>query len=298
MSIGSLLRAAGVLSLALGLGACVTLPPNAPRSKADPWERFNRGVYKFNDSIDRHVAKPVAKRYVKVVPQPIRTGVNNFFTNLHTPTVMVNDALQAQFLKAGADLGRFLMNTIVGIGGILDPATSAGLDRNDNDFGRTLGHWGLHSGPFVELPLFGPSDVRDTFGKAADVFTNPQHWVTNNAVDYGLYLPDLINKRAQLLPLDETLQNAFDPYAFIRDAYLANRAYLTGQTKASDELPLDEPLEDPEAPGTAAPGAAAPGAAAPGGAAPGTAAPGTAAPGTAAPGAAPSPGEPLPQSPP
>jgi phospholipid-binding lipoprotein MlaA len=298
MSIGSLLRAAGVLSLVLSLGACATLPPNAPRSKADPWERFNRSVYNFNDSIDRHVAKPVAKRYVKVVPQPVRTGVNNFFSNLHTPTVMINDALQAKFLKAGADLGRFLMNTIVGIGGILDPATSAGLDRNDNDFGRTLGLWGLHSGAFVELPLFGPSDVRDTFGKVVDVFTNPQHWITNNAVDYGLYLPDLINKRAQLLPLDETLENAFDPYAFVRDAYLANRAYLTGQTKASDELPLEDPEAPGGAPGAPAPGAATPGTPASGTATPGTAAPEAAPPGAARPGPAPSPGEPLPQTPP
>ncbi len=266
MSIGKRLAAVGSLALALVLSACVTLPPNAPRSKADPWERFNRGVYKFNDALDRHVARPVAKGYVKVVPHPVRTGVSNFFANLRTPVVMVNDGLQARFRAAGTDLGRFLLNTTVGIGGILDPATSAGLDRNDNDFGRTLGVWGLHPGPFLELPLFGPSDIRDAVGRAGDIFTNPQHWVTTNTyIEYGLFLPEFIDRRAALLPFDETLRNAFDPYAFVRDAYLANRAFLTGQSKANEE-----PLEDPDAqlgpdstapattPSTSAPPSAAP----------------------------------------
>ena len=109
--------------------ACVTLPPNSKRSPQDPWESCNRGVYKFNDALDRAIAKPVAKAYVRMVPQPIRTGVSNFFANLNTPTVMINDALQGKFLAAANDLGRFLLNTTVGVGGLLDPATSAGLDK-------------------------------------------------------------------------------------------------------------------------------------------------------------------------
>jgi len=267
MSIRNRLGAAGVLSWTLLLGACVSLPPNAPRSKADPWESFNRGVYKFNDSLDRHIAKPVARGYVKVVPHPIRTGVHNFFTNLQTPVVMVNDGLQARFRAAGTDLGRFLMNTVVGIGGILDPATSAGLDKNQNDFGRTLGVWGLHPGPFLEIPLLGPSDVRDAVGRAGDVFTSPQHWVSTNAwISYGLYLPQFVDERAELLPLDQTLKNAFDPYVFIRDAYLEHRAYVTGQSKAN-ELPLEDPDADLDKPssGTPAPGTAPASGAAPGG---------------------------------
>jgi phospholipid-binding lipoprotein MlaA len=277
------MRATGLLTLVLTLGGCVTLPPNAPRSKQDPWESWNRGVYRFNDSIDRHVAKPVAKGYVKVVPHPIRTGVSNFFANLNTPTVMVNDALQGKLKRSANDLARLLLNTTVGIGGILDPATSAGLDKNDNDFGRTLGVWGLHPGPFLELPILGPSDIRDTVGKVGDTYTNPRQYIKNTAVSYGLYLPYFIDRRAALLPFDETLRNSFDPYAVVRDAYLQNRAFLTGQSgPADEEPPLDPdaelkesapggtpspgsmgPVESPAAPAPAAPAPAAPAPAAP-----------------------------------
>jgi phospholipid-binding lipoprotein MlaA len=218
MSIRWPARAVCVLTFAMTLSACVTLPANAPRSKQDPWESWNRGVYRFNDSLDRHIAKPVAKSYVKVVPHPIRTGVSNFFANLKMTTVMVNDALQGKFKKAANDLGRLVLNTTVGIGGILDPATPAGLDKNDNDFGLTLGVWGLHPGPFVELPILGPSDVRDTFGKAVDTYTDPRQYVKNTTVRYVSYVPYYIDRRAALLPLDETLRNAFDPYAVMNES--------------------------------------------------------------------------------
>ncbi len=224
------------------LSACVTLPPNSPRSPKDPWESWNRGVYRFNDKLDRAIAKPVARTYVRAVPQPIRTGVSNFFANLNTPTVLVNDALEGKFLAAGNDLGRFLLNTTVGVGGILDPATSAGLQHNEADFGLTLGHWGVHAGPFVELPLLGPSDLRDAPAKLVDTYTNPRQYIKNSYVKYGLYLPYLVDERAALLPLDETIRNAYDPYAFIRDAYLARRAY-----QVSNGAVTDEPLVDPEA---------------------------------------------------
>jgi phospholipid-binding lipoprotein MlaA len=237
------LSAASVLALGTLLCACVTLPANAPRSKQDPWESFNRGVYRFNDSFDRHLAKPLAKGYVKVVPHPIRTGVNNFFTNLNGVTVMLNDALQGKLKSSGNDLGRLVLNTTVGIGGILDPATSAGLDKNDNDFGRTLGVWGLHPGPFVELPIFGPSDVRDVPGKVVDSYTRPGPWLQDQWINWALYPPYFIDLRASLLPLEDTLKNAYDPYAVIRDAYLARRAYLTGQKTGNE----DEPLVDPDA---------------------------------------------------
>lgn len=255
------LRLAGVLGLLLGMSACVTLPPNAPRSKQDPWESFNRGVFRFNDGFDRHVGKPIAKGYVKIVPSPIRTGVHNFFANLDMPTVLINDFLQGKFEPTGEDLGRFVMNTIVGIGGILDPATSAGLDKNQNDFGRTLGVWGLHPGPFLELPILGPSDIRDAFGKVGDTYTKPQQYVSNPWIHYGIYVPDFIDLRATFLPYDETLKNVFDRYAVIRDAYLANRAYLTGQTQPEEPL-VDSDAESPgKSPGPArapAPGGTSP----------------------------------------
>ncbi len=235
-------RIALAVMMAATLSACVTLPPNSPRSPQDPWESWNRGVYKFNDKLDRAVAKPVARTYVKVVPQPIRTGVTNVFANLDTPTVLINDALQGKFLAAANDLGRFLLNSTLGIGGILDPATSAGLDRNNEDFGQTLGKWGVHPGPFLELPILGPSDLRDAPARVVDTYTNPRQYIKNDWIKYGLYLPDFTDRRAALLPLDETLKNTYDPYAFVRDAFLQRRAYLVSDGKVSDEV-----LEDPGA---------------------------------------------------
>lgn len=248
-------RMALAVMLAAGLSACVTLPPNSPRSPQDPWESWNRGVYKFNDALDRAVAKPVAKAYVKVMPEPVRRGVSNFFSNLDTPTVMINDALQGKFLAAANDLGRFVLNTTVGLAGILDPATPAGLDRNNEDFGQTLGKWGVHPGPFLELPILGPSDMRDGPSRIVDTFTNPREYAKSNWIRYGLFLPDFIDRRAALLPLDETLRNTYDPYAFIRDAYLQRRAYLVSDGKVTDESLID-PAAD--APDVAPPGGVAP----------------------------------------
>ena|ERR1700736_788455 len=230
------------LSLVFELSACVTLPPDRPRSPQDPWESWNRGVYRFNDAIDRAVAKPVARGYVRFVPQPVRTGVRNFFANLDTPTVMINDALQGKFVPAANDLARFVLNTTVGIGGILDPATSAGLALNNEDFGQTLGKWGVHPGPFLEIPILGPSDLRDAPARVVDSYTNPRQYIKNSTVKYALYVPDFADRRAALLPLDDTLMHAYDPYAFIRDAYLQRRAYLVSDGKAGGEL-----LVDPEA---------------------------------------------------
>ncbi len=235
-------RAAAWLALT-SLCGCVTLPPNAPRSPQDPYESWNRGVYKFNDAIDRGVVKPLARGYNRVIPSPVRIGIANFFSNLETPTVMINDALQGKLRASANDLGRFVLNTTVGVGGLLDPATRAGLDRNDADFGQTLGVWGLHAGPFLELPLFGPSDARDLPGKVVDTYTNPRQYIQNTDVKYGLTGLSLLNTRAGLLSYDETLKNVYDPYAFIRDAYLQHRAFKTGQIPADDA-----PLVDPDAP--------------------------------------------------
>ena len=236
-------RAALAVFFATALSACVTLPPGSPRSPQDPWESWNRGVYKFNDALDRAVAKPVARTYVKIIPQPIRTGVTNFFANLDTPTVMINDALQGKLRDAVNDLGRFVLNSTIGLGGILDPASSAGLARNNEDFGQTLGTWGVHQGPFVELPILGPSDLRDAPARVVDAYTNPRQYSHNNYIKYGLYLPDFTDRRASLLPLDETLSHTYDPYAFVRDAYLQRRAYLVSDGKVSD----DQTLVDPDA---------------------------------------------------
>jgi phospholipid-binding lipoprotein MlaA len=221
---------------------CVTLPPNSRRVPQDPLESLNRGVYKFNDTLDRAIARPIAKAYVRWVPEPIRIGVGNFFANLETPSIMVNDALQGKFRASANDFGRFAINTTVGIGGILDPATSAGLARNNEDFGQTLGAWGVHPGPFLEIPLLGPSDLRDAPARVVDSYLNPRQYIKNNWIRYGLLVPDFVDRRAELLPLDDTLRRAFDPYAFVRDAYLQRRAYLVSDGKVG----ADEILEDPD----------------------------------------------------
>jgi phospholipid-binding lipoprotein MlaA len=237
-------RSALAIVFALGFSACVSLPPGSKPAPQDPWESWNRGVYGVNDKLDRAVAKPLAKTYVNVVPQPVRTGVNNFFDNLATPTVMLNDALQGKLKAAGNDLGRFLLNTTFGLGGIFDPATRAGLDHNNEDFGQTLGVWGVHPGPFVELPLLGPSDLRDAPSRLVDAYTNPHAYIRNKPIKWSLYGVYLVDARANLLSLDETLKNVYDPYAFVRDAYLQRRAYLVSDGKVSAEEPLLDPGED------------------------------------------------------
>jgi phospholipid-binding lipoprotein MlaA len=251
MSKVGLARALLGIAATLGLCACVTLPPNHQKAPQDPWESWNRGVYKFNDKVDRGFIKPVTKGYVKHVPSPVRTGVSNFFANVDTPMVMINDALQGKLKAAGNDLGRFLMNSVVGLGGLFDPASSAGLDRNYQDFGSTLGHWGVHPGPFVELPILGPSDVRDGLGKVVDHYTRPLTYIPNEYWSWGLYVPYALDLRASLLPLDPQIQQAYDPYSFVRDAYLSRRAYLTSDGRVQP----DNDLIDPDAPDQKAPGA-------------------------------------------
>jgi phospholipid-binding lipoprotein MlaA len=230
--------------LAVALAGCVTLPPNSKPAPQDPWESWNRGVYKVNDKLDRAVAKPIARTYVRVVPAPARTGVSNFLANLRTTTVMINDALQGKFRAAGNDLARLVVNTTVGFGGLLDPATQMGLDKNNEDFGQTLGHWGVPPGPFLELPFLGPSDTRDGPARIVDLFTGPTHYISNNWVAYGIYGVGLVDARADLLSLDETLQKTFDPYAFLRDAYLQRRAYLVSDGQVKDEELVDPGADD------------------------------------------------------
>ncbi len=189
------------------------------------------------------VAKPVAKAYVRVVPQPIRTGVTNFFANLNTPTVMINDALQGKFLAAANDLGRFLLNTTVGLGGLLDPATSAGLDKQRRGFrpdARPLGRApGSVRGTAHPRPL-GSARCAGQSGRYLHE-SAPVHQEHLRQVR-PVTCPYLVDRRASLLPLDETLKHVYDPYAFIRDAYLAHRAYLI-----TGKVPDEEPLVDPGA---------------------------------------------------
>jgi phospholipid-binding lipoprotein MlaA len=230
-------------SLALSLAGCATTQQAAPH---DPWEHFNRGSQRFNDAIDRAVLKPVATGYHRHVPRVIRTGIGNFIGNLKFPTTIVNDLLQLKLLDAGADIGRFVLNSTLGIGGLLDPATRVGIRHNDEDFGQTLGRWGVPAGPYIVLPLLGPSTLRDTPAIAVD-------WQTDlrNQLDIGtttrvaLGVLTIVDRRASLLSADEMLDSAFDRYAFIRNAWLQRREYLVRDGDVPEEAPLEVEPEDP-----------------------------------------------------
>lgn len=240
------------IALALSglLTACATLPPGQ-RDPRDRFERTNRAVYRFNDALDRGIAKPLAKGYVKVTPRPVRTGVSNFFHNLTYPTVIINDLLQGKIKSFGGDTARLVVNTTLGIGGLFDPATRMGLPAGDEDFGQTLGRWGVPPGPYVVLPIFGPSDVRDTVGFAGDWFTDPKNYVSNIYLSLGLSGGALLDKRAELLSTDDVLARSFDPYVFVRNAYLQRREFQVKDGKPVDDVEIIEDEEPAPEPTTA-----------------------------------------------
>jgi len=226
--------------LALTLVGCATVPP-AERNARDPWQRMNRGVYKFNDAFDRAIATPVARGYVRL-PQPIRTGVTNFFNNVTYPDVIVNALLQGKLLPFARDTGRLVVNTTIGIGGIFDPASHMGMPLEDRDFGQTFGKWGIPSGPFLVLPFIGPSDVRDGIGRIPDAYAEPWAYIKSRYWywDYGTLLVYEVSVRAALLPLTDMAAKTYDPYAFERNAYLQHRDFMVkGQKEqggAEEEL--------------------------------------------------------------
>jgi phospholipid-binding lipoprotein MlaA len=217
---------------------------------ADPLEPFNRGVYKFNDTLDKAIVKPVAQGYNKVVPDTGKILVTNFFSNLNDVIVTTNDLLQFKFTQAFSDGMRFLVNSTIGMAGLVDVA-SKHLDKHNEDFGQTLGYWGMKNGPYLVVPILGPSTFRDSIGDIGDsqvsVISRNPHVRTRNQA----YLLKGINRRSQLLADESLLDGAvIDRYAFIRDAYLQRR-----QNLVYDGNPPHDPYEDdPEdAPAPSAP---------------------------------------------
>ena len=248
----------GALALLTLTTGCATLPPGAGQDPRDPLERMNRTLFKFDDALAHDVAIPVGHAYTKVTPSFVRRGIANVFENAHTPAVIVNDLLQAKFRGSGQETLRLVLNSTVGLGGLLDPASGVGLPKDDNDFGRTLGSWGVPAGPYLVLPLFGPSDFRDGFGKIPDAYMSPQAYIRRNSVQYGVYGLGLINDTTEvIIPVYQLLdqQNAFDRYAFARNAYLQRRDYQvhgdTGTGVDKEELELQKSLQDDSAPAPA-----------------------------------------------
>lgn len=223
----------------LGLVGC------ASQNNKDPLEGFNRGVYKFNDVADRAVIKPVATAYTKVAPTPIRKGISNFFSNLGSITTVVNDLLQLKFANAFTDAGRFVINSTFGLAGFIDVAGMDNIPKHTEDFGQTLGHWGVGNGAYLVLPFLGPSTVRDTTGLVVDTVTTDPITYTHNIGEVRLHnqlrAAQLVNRRSELLNATDLVDEAsIDPYAFMRDAYLQNRASAVQDGIVPKEMIKDE----------------------------------------------------------
>jgi phospholipid-binding lipoprotein MlaA len=234
-----LLRVAALTCLALMMAGCAT---TETRSPGDPFEPANRGVFAVNRAIDRAALKPAAKGYLKVTPSWFRTGVGNFFNNLTVPSTAINQVLQGKFVAAGQDTLRFLINTTLGWGGVLDVAAGAHLPEHDEDLGQTLGKWGVPPGPFLMLPLVGPSTVRDFPSVVAQRVLEPLYWFNIGNARWGSLALSVLDARARYLSLDPTLERVYDKYTFVRDAFLQRRLYLIHDGNPP-EAPIDPELQ-------------------------------------------------------
>ena len=216
-----------------------TLPaPAAQPASYDPLEKLNRRVHRFNEVVDRHIAKPLATVYVKVTPRPVRLGVGNFFNNLGQPVSALNALLQGKPKQAGHALGRFLLNSTLGIAGIFDPASAAKIPNKSEDFGQTLGVWGWKKSRYIELPLFGPRTFRDIVGMAGDAPLSPIRQIEEDRVRVFLQGLQLVDLRAQLMSTDSFREGAADDYALVRDAWMQRRQY---------QIQADRPREGEDA---------------------------------------------------
>ena len=212
---------AGLILALLVLTGCATGPNANPR---DPLEPFNRGVYQFNDAIDGAVVKPIATAYQQVLPKPVQLGVRNFFNNMQDLWSGVNNALQFKGVQSSNSFARFGVNSFIGLGGILDVASELQIERHTKDFGHTLGYWGVAPGPYLVLPLMGPSTLRDTLAMPVDAQGNLVSGIEHVPTRNSLTVLRLIDKRASLLGASAMLEEAaLDKYTFTRDAHLQRR---------------------------------------------------------------------------
>jgi len=228
------------------ISGCATTSSTAQ----DPFEGFNRGMFAFNEGLDKVVLKPVAKGYKAVMPEPINQGVTNFFSNLGDIIVIANNLLQFKFTQAASDTGRVVLNSTVGLLGFFDIASKVGFQKHDEDFGQTLGYWGLGNGPYLVLPLFGPSSARDAFGLGADTFLDPLYYYSSSksgVKTIAPYAAKAVDDRSNLLAAEKVLDTAaLDKYAYLRDAYLARREYLVYDGNPPEEDEDDLLFEDDE----------------------------------------------------
>ncbi|QCP51204.1 VacJ family lipoprotein [Trinickia violacea] len=245
------IRNAALTLAVAALAGCATV--QTP-TKGDPFEGFNRTVFKFNDTVDTYALKPAAQGYAWAVPQPVRTSVTNFFSNIGDVYIAANNLVQLKIADGVGDIMRVVINTVFGVGGLFDVATLAKLPKHTSDMGVTLGHYGVPPGPYLVLPLFGPSTARDAVGLVGDYFGNPLTYVEPSSVSWSLWGVNLINTRANLLQTGDVLSGAaLDKYSFIRNAYLQRRQYLISDGNANAALPnYDQSLPNYGAEGAAA----------------------------------------------
>jgi phospholipid-binding lipoprotein MlaA len=234
---------AGVLAAAL-LGGCAT------QANKDPLEGLNRGIYKFNDTVDKAAFKPIAGAYKAVAPPFVRTGVSNFFSNLGDIVTVINDLLQFKFSKAMTDAGRVAINSTFGIAGLVDWASMDGIEKRSEDFGQTLSYWGWENSAYIVLPLLGPSTWRDTGGLIVDsVYLDPVYYVSDVPTRNELLATRAIDKRSQYLPGSDLLDEAaLDPYVFMRDAYLQRRNSQTHDGDVPENEKIKEESDADDAP--------------------------------------------------
>lgn len=245
----ALRRLLALTCMLLAAAGCATIPPGAGKNPQDPWEVYNRHVFEFNERADEYVLRPVAEGYTKAVPAPVRDCIGNIFRNLGDVGTAVNNLLQGKPYEASSDVCRVVLNTTVGLFGCFDVATRVGLVRNNEDFGQTLGRWGLQPGPYFVLPLLGPSTFRDTLGRGADVYADPVSYIRYDAYQIAAQSVRVVDVRASLLQAGRLLEGAaLDKYQFTRDAYLQRRRNLVYDGNPPREKEPDEPDDATDAP--------------------------------------------------
>lgn len=241
-----------ISGIAISVAVALSMAGCATQANKDPLESMNRGIYKFNDTADKAVLKPIAGAYKAVMPSPIRTGINNFFSNLGTFTSLINNILQLELGKAMDNAGRLVINSTIGIGGLIDVASMDDVPRHKADFGQTLGKWGVGSGAYLVLPFIGPSTFRDTAGLAIDtLYFDPIQYTNDVRTRNQLRIVNFIDLRSQYLPASDLIDDAaLDPYIFMREAYLQRREqFVTGQASSEyDDFDDDDEEETPPAP--------------------------------------------------
>lgn len=220
----TIIRWVSMTLMALLLTACASIPPGSTADPRDPFERYNRAMFSFNKTVDDKVLKPVATGYVDVIPDLVRTAIGNFFGNIGDVWTAVNNYLQGKPRDGTNDLARVVLNSTFGIVGLIDVATPAGLVQHEEDFGQTLGVWGVKSGPYLVLPILGASTVRDGLVRPLDLYADPITQINGAGVENSLRALRLVDDRATLLYSTRMMEDAaLDPYLFVRDAYLQRR---------------------------------------------------------------------------